>query len=131
MQETLVLYWVGKIHWRRDRLPTSVFLGFSGGSAGKESTCSAGDLGLIPGLGRSLGEGKDYSLYYSGLENSMDCIVHGVSKSHKRLSYFHLRYLEDPLEKGMATHSRILTWRTHGQKLVWIEFVGLQKARYD
>ena len=62
------------------------FLGFPGGSAGKESTCSAGDLGLIPGLGRSPGEGNDYPLQYSGLENSMDCIVYGVSKSRKRLS---------------------------------------------
>ena len=51
------------------------------GSAGKESTCNAGDLGLIPWLGRSPGEGKGYPLQYSGLENSMDCIVHGVTKS--------------------------------------------------
>ena len=51
------------------------------GSAGKESTCKEGDLGLIPGLGRSPGEGKDYSLQYSGLENSMDSIVHGVAES--------------------------------------------------
>ena len=57
------------------------FLGFPGGSAGKESTCSMGDLGLIPGLGRSPGEGKGYPLQYSGLENSKDCIVHGVAKS--------------------------------------------------
>ena len=82
MQETPVLYWVGKIHWKRDRLPTSVFLDFPGGSAGKESTSSAGDLGLIPGLGRSFGEGKGCSLQYFGLEYSMDCIVHGVAKSH-------------------------------------------------
>ena len=47
--------WVGKIPWRRDRLPTPVFLGFPGGSDGKESACSAGDLGLIPGSGRSPG----------------------------------------------------------------------------
>ena len=52
-----------------------------GGSDGKESTCSAGDLGLIPGLGRTLGEGNGYPLQYSGLENSMDCIVHGVAMS--------------------------------------------------
>ena len=52
-----------------------------GGSAGKESACDAGDLGLIPGLGRSPGEGKGYPLQYSGLENSMDCIVHGVAES--------------------------------------------------
>ena len=55
--------------------------GFPGGSAGKESTCNAGDLSLIPGLGSSLGEGKRYPFQYSGLENSMDCIVHGVTKS--------------------------------------------------
>ena len=65
----------------RDRLPTPVFLGFPGGSAGEESACNAGDLGSIPGLGRSSGEGKGYPLQYSGLENSMDCIVHGVTKS--------------------------------------------------
>ena len=56
------------------------FRGFPGGSVGKESTCSTGDLGLIPGLRRSLGEGKGYPLQYSGLENSMDCIVHGVAE---------------------------------------------------
>ena len=70
-----------KIRWRRDRLPTPVFLGFPGGSAGKESACNAGDLGSIPGLGRSPGAGKGYPLQYSGLENSMDCIVHGIAKS--------------------------------------------------
>ena len=58
-----------------------VFLGFPGGSAGKESACNAGDLGLIPGLGRSPGEESGYPLLYSGLENSMDRIVHGVTES--------------------------------------------------
>ena len=53
----------------------------SGGSAGKKFTCNVGDLGLIPGLGRSPGEVNDYPFQYSGLENSMDCIVHGVAKS--------------------------------------------------
>ena len=72
--------WVGTIHWRRDRLPTPVFLGFPCGSVGKESACNVGDLGSIPGLGRSPGEGKGYPLQYSGLENSMDCIVHGVER---------------------------------------------------
>ena len=71
--------WVRKICWRRDRLPTPVFLGFLCGSTGKESSCNAGDLGLIPGLG------------YSGLENSMGCIVDGVTKSWTRLSKFHFR----------------------------------------
>ena len=56
-------------------------MGFPGGSTGKEFTCNVGDLGLIPGLGRSPGEGKGYLLQYSGLENSMDCIVHGVTES--------------------------------------------------
>ena len=55
------------------------------GSAGKEATCNAGDLGSIPGFRRSPGEGKGYPLQYSGLENSMDCIVHEVSKSRTRL----------------------------------------------
>ena len=64
-------------------------LGFSGGSAGKESACNVGDLGLIPRLGRSPGEGKGYPFQYSGLENSVDCIVHGVAKSQTRLKDFH------------------------------------------
>ena len=55
--------------------------GFPCGSEGKESACNAGDLGSIPGLGRSPGEGEGYQLQYSDLENSMDCIVHGVAKS--------------------------------------------------
>ena len=55
--------------------------GFPCGSAGKESAHNAGDLGSIPGLVRSRGEGKGYPLQYSGLENSMNCIVHGVAKS--------------------------------------------------
>ena len=73
--------WVRKIHWRRDRLPTLVFLGFPCGSAGKESASNVGNLGSIPGLGRFLGEGKGYPLQCSGLENSMDCIVYGIAKS--------------------------------------------------
>ena len=53
---------------------------FPGGSAGQESTCNVGDLGSIPGLGRSPGEGKGYPFQYSGLENSMECIVQGGLK---------------------------------------------------
>ena len=56
-------------------------LGFPCGSAGKESTCNEGDLGLTPGLGRSLREGKGYPLQYSGLENPMGSVVHGITKS--------------------------------------------------
>ena len=64
-------------------------MGFPGGSAGKESACNAGDLGSIPGLGRRSGEGNSYPLQCSYLENSMDCIVHGITKSPTRLSDFH------------------------------------------
>ena len=73
--------WVRQIYYRREKLPTPVFLGFSGGSAGKESSYNEGDLCLTPGLGRSSEEGKDYPLQYSGLENFMDWVVHGIPKS--------------------------------------------------
>ena len=63
--------------------------GFPGSSAGKESACNVGDLCWIPELGRSRGEGNSYPLQYSGLENSMDCIVQGVTKCQTRLSDFH------------------------------------------
>ena len=56
------------------------------------SACSAGDLALIPGLGRSAREGKGYPLQYSGLENSMHCIVHGVTKSQTQLSDLHFHF---------------------------------------
>ena len=59
------------------------------GSAGKESACNVGDLGSIPGLGGSPGKGKGYPFQYSGLEKSMDYIVHGVAKSWTRVSDFH------------------------------------------
>ena len=62
------------------RLLSPVLLGFPGGSAGTESACNVGDLGLIPGLGRCPEEAKGYPLHYSGLENSMDCRVHGVAE---------------------------------------------------
>ena len=63
--------------------------GFPSGSAGKESACNAGDLGLISELGRSPGEGTSYPLQCSGLENSMDSVVRGVAKSRTGLSDFH------------------------------------------
>ena len=87
-------------------------LGFPSGSAGKEFTCNAGHLGSIPRLGKSLGEGNVYPLQYYGLENSMECIVHGV--------------------KDMATHSSILAW-----KILWMEepgslkSMGSQRVGYD
>ena len=65
-------------------------MGFPGGSDGKESACNVGDLGSIPGLGRSPGEGKGYPLQCSGLENSMDC-PRGRKESDttEQLSLFH------------------------------------------
>ena len=65
---------------------------WSNSSVGKESACNAGDLGLIPGLGRSPGEGKGYPLQYSGLENSLGCIIHGVAKSWTWLNDFHFTF---------------------------------------
>ena len=83
--------------------------GFAYRSAGKESACNVEDLGSIPGLGRSPGEGKGYPLQYSGL-NSMDCIVHGVTKSRTWLSNFHF-----PQEKETAFNPQ--TKARKGKKL--------------
>jgi len=89
MQET----WVLSLGWEdplgEGMAPHSSILGFPRGSPGKESACNVGDLGSVPGLGRSLGEGKVYPLQYSGLENSMDCIVRGVAKSQTGLRDFY------------------------------------------
>ena len=157
--------WVEKILWRRERLPTPVFLGFADGSAGKESSCNVRDLGSIPGLGRFSGEGHGNLLQYSCLENPMDRGAWRVTDPRvaKRLNWsnlagmcqyilpfakyflvvfvvplFFLLHLllsslvaqlvknppatgetwvpslgwEDPLEKGKATHSSILAWRS-------------------
>ena len=65
-----------------------MYLGFPCGSAGKESACNAGDLGSVPGLGRSPGEGKGYPLQYSGLENSMGCVVYGVGHDWMTFTFF-------------------------------------------
>ena len=92
MQETLVWFLGQEDSRRRDRLPPPVFLGFPYGSAGKESICNVGDLGSIPGLGRSPGEAKGYPLQYPCLENPMDCIVCEVAKSQARLSDFHFHF---------------------------------------
>ena len=85
-KESAFNLWVGKSPWKRDRLPTPVFLGFLCGSAGKESACNERVLSSISGLGRSPAEGKGYPLQYSCLENTMDreawwATVHGVAKS--------------------------------------------------
>ena len=70
-----------------------ILLGFPSGSAGKQSACNAGDLGSIRRLGRSPGEGKGYPFQYFGLENSMDCIAHGVSRSWLQLRNLHFTSL--------------------------------------
>ena len=84
------------------------YKGFPGGSAGKESACNVGDLGLIPGLGRSPGEGKGYPLQYTGLENSMGCIVRGVARSRTPLSdlYFHFHFLHEKLHTRRHTQTQ-------------------------
>ena len=74
VQETQVQFLGQENLLKKDRLPTPVFLGFPSGSAGKESTCNAGNLGSIPGLGKSSGEGNSCPLQCSALENFMDCI---------------------------------------------------------
>ena len=80
-------------------------MGFPCGLAGKESACNVGDLSSIPGLGRSPGEGKGNPLQYSGLEHSMDCLVHGVAKSRTRLSDFHFVTLVTLYNKCNALES--------------------------
>ena len=84
-------------------------LGFPGGSASEESACNAEDLGLIPELGRSPGEGNGCLFHYSGLENSTDCIVHRVAKNRTQLSDFHF----DFVSLLQLLHSTTL-WYTKG-----------------
>ena len=114
MQETPVQFLGREDGWRRDRLPTPVFLGFPCGSTGKESACIVGGLGSIPGLGRALGEGKGYLLQYSGLENPMDCTVHGVKKSWTRLSHFHFQHSIE-----LCTTPRIFSGGSDGKASVY------------
>ena len=108
--------WVRKIPWRRDTLSTSVFLGFPCGSAHKESVRNARDLGPIPGLERSPGEGIHYPLQYSGLESSMDCIAHEVAKSPTWLCNFHFQHLWLKEESEPGFWSRCLAcWLVAGR----------------
>ena len=100
-----------------------MFLGFLGGSVGRESACNAGDLGPIPGLGRSRGERNGYPLQYSGLENSMDCIVpgvtlHGVAES-TQLSDFHTKMSES---KAMSFHQMSLFACSNEVTMIKIKF---------
>ena len=93
--------------------------GFPGGLEGKASACNAGDLGSIPGLGRSPGEVNGTPLQYSCLENPTDgeawkAAVHGVAEGRTRLSNFTFTFHFQALEKEMATHSSVLAWRIPG-----------------
>ena len=103
--------WIQSLGWddsleKEMATPSSIPVVFLWYSAGKESTCNVGDLGSIPGLGKSPGEGK-IPFQYPGLENSVDCIVRGVSKSWTRLNDFHFTSLhfqysclENPMNRG-------------------------------
>ena len=99
---------VEKIPWRRDRLPTPLFLGFPGGSAGKESACKAGDPNLISGPGRSPAEGVGYPLQYS-----FASLVAQLVKNLPAMWEPWVLFLgwQDPLDQGKATQSSILDWR--------------------
>ena len=91
-------------------------------SAGRQSTCIAGDAGSIPGSGRSPGEGSGYPLQYPGVS-----LVAQLVKNPPAMQETWVRSLgwEDPLGKGMATHSSILDWRIPGSQRVrrdWVAF---------
>ena len=107
---------------RKDRLLTSVFLGFPGGSDGKESACNVGDLHSTPGSGRSPGEGNDYPLQYSRLENSMDrgiwqATVHGVAKSQTRLRDFQFGLIGSFCRCwSLNSRQRVLGYTTMGRQ---------------
>ena len=122
VQETWFHSWVEKIRWRKDSLPTPVFLGFSCGPAGKESTCNMGDLGSVPGPGRSPGEGKGDLLQYSWAS-----LVAQLVKNPSAMQETWVQFLgwEDTLEKGRATHSSILAWR-----IPWTS-MGSQRVRHN
>ena len=104
--------WVQSLGWEdpleKDRLPTPVFLGFPCGSAGKESACNAGDLGSVPGLGRSTGEGNSYPLQYSWAS-----LVGQLVKNLPAMweSWVPSLGWEGPPGEGEATHSSVLAWR--------------------
>ena len=96
-----------------DRLPTPVFLGFPCSSAGKESACNVGDLSSVPGVGWSPGEGKSYPLQYFGLENSMVCIVHEVTKSQRRRAIFTSLYFILKFPGGASSKEPTCKCRGH------------------
>ena len=104
-QEIPVRFLGWEIRWRRDRLPTPVFFGFPGGSAGKEPACNMGDSGSIPGLGRSPGERNGYPPQYSGMENPMDYRLCRITKSLTWLSDFPF-----PFHSIFYGHEQFTAW---------------------
>ena len=104
-------------------------MGFPGSSAGKESTCCAGDPGLIPGSGSSPGEGIGYPLQYSWASLVAQTVK---NPSAMQETWVQSPGWEDPLEEGMATHPSILAWR-----IPWTEepgglqLTGSQRVGYD
>ena len=112
-------------------------MGFPHSSVGKEFACNAGDVGSIPGLGRSLGEGNGNPLQYSCLENPMDgevwwAAVHGVAEGRTRLSDFPFTFHFHALEKEMATHSSVLAWRIPGTgEPGGLPSMGLHRVGHD
>ena len=98
--------------------------GFPHSSIGKESSCNAGDPGSIPGSGRYLGEGRGYSLQYSGASLVIQLVK---NPPIIRKTWVQSLGWEDPLEKGKATHSSILAWR-----IPWtIQSLGSQRVKHD
>ena len=113
--------WVRKIYWRRDRLPTSVLLGFPSGSAAKESAHNAGDLGSIPGSGRSPQKRNGYPFQYSGLDNSMDYSPWGSQRVRHDWATFTLILVCSITVCSVTQNSKSETqdldsWCLHGKK---------------
>ena len=113
MQETPFISWVGKIHWRRDRLPTPVSLSFPCGSAGKESACNVGDLGLNLELGRSPSPLRRQRLFTPVFWPREFHGLYGVTKSRTRLGDFHSLFTHFdryPRSLGPAIFKAIKGW---------------------
>ena len=107
----------------------TIIRGFPGNSAGKESTCSAGDPSLTPGLGRSTGEGIAYPFQYSWASLVAQMVKNPFAMWETRVQSLGW---EDPLEKGMATHSSIFAWRIPWtEKPGGLQSLGLQRVGHD
>ena len=117
-----------------------ISMGFPDSSVGKESACSAGDPGAIPGFGRSPGKGKGYPLQDSGLQNSVDCVVHGVTKSWTRLSDFDFKwdmmlgtysqYLRIPFPLSGSSHQlHCNDFVSAGTQCPWTDNTGVTSVR--